>query len=138
VARTNAGLVQGILGNDFDADRGGSALEPYIRAGNLFVNRVVTCAAGKRVTISDDELKEIEGWMSAHFYTKSDPVYQSKSTGRASGSFVRNPTTPEPYLDAAIMLDPSGCVVALAKRNVAGGFWLGKAPSEQTAYEDRR
>src|SRR5207249_294049 len=98
---------------------------------------VSSCAAGKGLNLTTEELREVETWIAAHLYTKSDPVYTSRTTSAASGVFVRAPNNPEPYKDGAIAIDPSGCVNAALNQLRAGGFWLGKAPSEQTDYKDR-
>ncbi len=129
-------LRNGSLGGDYD-DTNSPDLTPFITAANLFTTRVAECATRKGITLSTAELLAIETWMAAHFYTKSDRVYQSKSTAGASGAFVLDPVVPEPYKSAAMEMDPSGCVAALLSRQRAGGYWLGRPPSEQTDYVDR-
>jgi hypothetical protein len=141
MARTTEALVKSVLrlgsqGGDYD-DANNPSLTRPIAAANQFVTRAATCATNRGITLSSDELTEIETWMGAHFYTKMDRVYQSKSTNGASASFVLDPKVPEPYKAAAIEMDASGCVAALLAGNRARLSWVGKAPSEQTAYEDR-
>ncbi|MGL6095042.1 MAG: hypothetical protein ACRC7O_04480 [Fimbriiglobus sp.] len=134
--RTTEGNVKAVLGQDYDADVNPS-LKPYLTAANLVVTRLVTAAANSGTPLTAAELESIEGWLAAHFYTKSDPTYSNRSTGGASGGFVRDPKTPEPYKDGAIMQDPSGMLSALLNRQTAGAFWLGRYPRDQTPYIDR-
>jgi len=136
VARTDPDKVKGILGKDYDTVSCPS-LAGYITAANLLTTRVATCASSKGTPLSTAELESIERWLAAWFYTKSDPVYASKSTGKSSGSFVRGAKEPEPYKDAALALDPSGCLSALLNRQTAGGFWAGKPVSEWLTAEER-
>lgn len=136
MARTTVEAVQAILGTDYDSVRAPS-LVPRIETAAAIVDRVATCASAKDLALSATELELIERWLAAHYYTRSDPTYSSRSTAGASGSFVRHPTVPEPYLASALELDYSGCLKAILSRQTAGGFWAGKPPSEQTAYLDR-
>jgi hypothetical protein len=141
VARTDSTAVKALLrngseGGDYD-DVHSPDLTYHIRVANSFVTRVNTCATAKGYSLTSDELTDLETAMAAHFYTKSDRVYQSKSTAGASGAFVLDPQNPEPYKSMAIEMDPSGCVSALLNRQRAAGFWLGRPPSEQTDYVDR-
>lgn len=138
--RTTSALVQGVLGADYGQKPSGElpSLTPYIRIANQVTDRVATAAVdNKNITLTSAELEVIETWLAAHFYTKMDPVYTSKSTGGASGSFVRGKTEPEPYKDGAIAADYSGCVNAILNRFFASANWLGKAPSEQIPYWQR-
>ncbi len=71
----------------------------------------------------------IERWLAAHYYCAMDPVYMSKSTGGASGSFQRKAgdgtfETTE-YGRMACSLDYSGATAAVGKRQFAYGIWLG-------------
>lgn len=134
--RTNPGAVQGILGRDYDAVNAPSLLG-YIASASIVIDRVYSCSVAKGKTLTTVELEMLERWLAAHFYTKSDPTYSSRSTQGRSGSFIRGREEPEPYKDAAIGLDYSGCLGAILNRKVASGAWLGKPPSEQTDYEDR-
>lgn len=136
MARTTPSQVQGVLADNYDAEAG-TDLTPFVDAASAVVGRVATCATRKGITLSSTELELIERWLAAHFYTKADPVYQSRATAGASGSFVRNPREPEPYRDVAISMDYSGCLKAILDRQVAWVSWLGKPPSEQTDYESR-
>lgn len=130
--RTSERAVAEILGENYD---GCSKLRPYMSSANVMVTRMNTCATARGYTLTTEELELIERWLSAHFYTKMDPVYTSKSTLSASGSFMRGEL--EPYKDAAMALDPSGCLKGQLDQKIARGFWAGKVPSEQIPYDQR-
>lgn len=137
--RTTSGAVQAILGKDYDADLSPD-LAPFIRGANLLTTRVATCAAAKNWALSTAELAEIEAWIAAHLYTRSDKAYQSNSTDGASASYQGQTgmhMEASYYGQMAMDLDTSGCLTVLSKRQVAGGFWLGKPPSDQIDYDDR-
>lgn len=137
--RTDSASVQALLaaGEDYDEARAVD-LNPYMRAASLLVTRTAVCALTKGVTLSSDEKTEMEGWVAAYFYTRSDPIYQSKSTGGQSASFVADSTaTTERYKAGAMALDPSGCLDALLNNKRASFAWLGKNPSSQIDYVDR-
>src|SRR5467141_1667022 len=110
--RTTTTLVQAILGGTKGVSNwdGETDVSPYMTIASSIVDRLVTAATNKipSVTISDAEAEIIERWLSAHFYTKMDPTYSSKSTLGASASFIRGTKEPEPYKDGAINADPSG------------------------------
>lgn len=141
--RTTHDAVKDLLGDDF-GPREQSGVEPsldrWIRGANMIVSRVVTCATERGFTLTTDEKRELEMWLSAHLYTRSDPSYASESKGGGSGS--KHGQTGM-YLEAsfygqqAMMLDPSGCLRMLSKGQVAVGFWLGKPASDEIDYEDR-
>lgn len=134
VPRTTALKVRAILGSDHD---GQTLLTPYIETAAAITTRVAACATRKGLSLSSAELELIERWLAAWSYTKSDPVYQSKTTAEASATFVRGKVEPEPYKDMALSLDTSGCLNAILNRQRASVHWLGKPPSEQIDYEDR-
>jgi hypothetical protein len=125
--RTTLAAVQQVLGGTAPGSNwdGVTDLTPYIDTANALVNRVVVCACQKCMALTSVEQELVERWMSAHYYTKMDPVYTSKSTAGASGSFVRGPQEPEPYKDAAINIDVSGCLNAYLKRLTATGRHVG-------------
>ncbi len=41
------------------------------------------------------------------------------------------------YGQSAMMIDTSGCLAQINKRNVAGAVWLGKTTSEALTFEER-
>lgn len=128
MARTTTDDVEEILEMTPGLD-----VTPYITAANLLITRVNTCATNKGITLTSAELEQMERWMAAHFYTVRDQRYIEKWTEKAKGMFDRK----NDYAATAKALDPSGCLAAFlsGKRLVAA--WLGKAPSDQTDYEDR-
>lgn len=136
--RTTTTLVKELLstGGDYDTANNPS-LQPFIDKATAMVDRVATCATNKGTTLTTAELELVERWLSAHYYTKADPTYTSRSTAGASGQFARNPECPEPYKDGAIDSDVSGCLNALLSRQRAGLAWLGLPPSGQTPYDQR-
>lgn len=139
MARTNSDLVQEILLRDYDLNYLPN-LTPFIRSANLIVTRVNTCATARGFTLSDDELQDIETWLAAHLYTRSDPAYSTRSTGKALGVFQGKTAMgldASYYGQTAKLLDPSGCLASISSGMVIGFGWLGKAPSEQTDYVDR-
>lgn len=140
MARTTSAAVQLVLapGEDYDAD-GAPSLTPFIDSASVIVTRVATCASQKGITLSTEELEIIERWLTAYLYTRSDPIYQSKSTGGQSASFVADSQqTPERYKAGAIGCDVSGCLQAILNGVPrARAVWLGKIESEQLSYDER-
>lgn len=137
MSRTTQLAVENLLLKDYDS-RSHPSLSPYIDSATVVVDRVVTCASKKGITLTTAEKELIERWLSAFFYTRVDPIYQSKGTDGSSASFVSDPVDPERYRMGAMAIDPSGCLSAILKQKTASGVWLGKRPSEQISYVDRR
>jgi len=132
--RTKTSAVEAILGglNDNSNWDGLTDLTPFIASASAVVDRVNTAAQNKAimpVTLSAVELELIERWLAAHFYTVMDPLYRSKSTMGASGNFQRGQANDgfetTDYGRQACMLDYSGMLRAIGKRQVAGGYWAG-------------
>lgn len=104
MARTTDSKVRETVESDCNI-----SLTRFIKRANLFTTRVAACAEQKGVTLSSDELEEIETLMAAHYYSTRDQRYKSRSTERASGAFVDHE-----FLDDAKSLDGgTGCVAAL-------------------------
>lgn len=138
--RSTTTEVAGVLGDNYGPNADGDLpdLTRWLRMATNFVTRVITCAAGKGITLSSEEAADIESAMAAHFYTKMDPTYSSRSTDGGSGSFVRDGKIPEPYKDLAQSLDPSGCVASLlSTQKGPQAYWLGKTDSEKLTYDER-
>lgn len=142
--RTTEILVKEVLENNYD---GQTSLYPFMRAANLLTNRVEACGIRKETPHTDAELREIETWLSGHFYAHHDQLYQSKSTSGASASFQGQTAmhlNSTQYGQAAMTIDTSGCLADIqtgltpgSTRPVAGGFWMGKRKSEQIDYHER-
>jgi hypothetical protein len=140
--RTNASLVQAIMGNDYDK-KNAPDLTPCIAAASAMVDAVTACAASRGFFLSpaQDQLGElIERWLAAHFYQAQDKGYKSKGTSKASASFQAQGGSgleETEYGKRALLLDVSGCLEAYDKRKVAVMFWGGKPVSEQIPYVER-
>ena len=133
MARTNPGAVQSILGNCYQS---GIDLAPYIRAANLATNQFATVAAAQGYAVGADVLGEIEGWLAAHAYTLMDPVYQSKTTGQASATYMRGKRGP--FLEGALMLDPTGLLESVLNPGARVGVtWVGKDAREAVPWWER-
>ncbi len=135
--RTTAGDVQITLGRDYAA---GASLVMALRMAGKIVDNLVTCAATKSITLDATELELLENLLTAHYYCISDRVYTSRSTVDGSGSFAFTPGEgfkATPYGAQAVAFDRSGCLLNFMTQATASGFWLGKQPCEQIAYEDR-
>lgn len=137
--RTTVPAVQALLGGSAITTNwdGVTSVQQFIDMATLFVDEVVSGRSSESVTTSTAQAEMFERIMAAHFYTKYDPVYTNRSTMGASGAFVRDSKTPEPYLAMAINMDTSGWINALINRLVASGDWLGKTVSEQIPYDER-
>lgn len=138
--RTNEDLVIKVLGDDYGLRVDGSTpdLSVYMDTAESMVDDLVECAAALGKTLTTSKLELIERWLSAHFYAVNDKPYQSKSTNKASASFVGQTGM---YLEStlygqmAVRLDPTGCLTSQGK--TISGMWLGKTVSEQIDYDDR-
>lgn len=129
--RTNAQAVIDILGSNYDTINC-PKLDPYIKAANLITSRIEDCAEDRGITFSATELQEIERWLGAYFYTIYDPIYKAKTTANSSATYFDRS-----YVDAAKMLDYSGCLTAILAGARAQLDWLGKVPSDQIDIDDR-
>ena len=143
-SRTTSQKVQEVLMGDYGPKPDGAdpSLAPFVRAANLLTTRVATEATARGLTLSAAELVEIETWLAAHFYAMSDQPYSEKTTEGASAKFQGKTgmhLQATKYGQTAMDLDWSGTLRAVGseQRRTAGGFWLGKIPSEQTPYWQR-
>ena len=139
--RTNPGDVQAILGKDYDSHNKPS-LSVRIRSAGIVVDRIIAYGLSQSdpVTLTSTEAADLEAWIAAHLYCVSDKAYQSRSTLGASASFQGQTAMgwdATLYGQTAKNLDPTGYLDAQDSGGEVGGFWLGKAPSEQIDYEDR-
>lgn len=122
----------------WDTSIANTTLQPFVDSAWPLVDRVVACASTKKgVTLTSGEQEIIERWLAAWYYTKSDPMYERRSTEKADGRFIAGKKEPEYYKDAAIGLDYSGCLNAILNRLFASAAWLGRNAIDQTNLEDR-
>ncbi len=140
--RTDDDMVKAVLapGGDYDLVLN-PALTRFIKISNIIVNKVVTCASAKGVTISDEELLELETWLAAHYYKMSDQQLQSKSTNGASGSYRGSGTqglATTTYGQSALDMETTGCLKQLTSGQRASATWLGVTENEALDWEDRQ
>ena len=127
MARTTAERVKGVLLHNYDT-RNNPSLAPFIRIANLLTTRVVTAAASRDITISDEESVEIETWLAAHYYACS---HRPRSEQKIGGSSAKYDGKTETGLKAtlfgqmAMTLDPSGSIESLASGGTPTIEWLG-------------
>lgn len=137
MARTSSALVKGLLLRDYDS-RNNPSLTPFIETASLIVDQVSACAARKGLTVSDAFLEMMERWLAAHYYTKNNPTYSSKSNDGRSASFIRDPKVPEPYKAGAMEMDYTGCLTAVLNGGQKASMtWLGKRPTEAVPFDER-
>jgi hypothetical protein len=140
--RTKELDVKDLLGDNYGAKRDGTfpALKGFVLTANSVVNQVLVCAARKSIAVSSADQELMERLLAAHMYMMSDKAYQSRSTAGRSGSFqgqtgMRLESTD--YGQSAMVMDPSGCLENINKRQKAGGAWLGKTNAEALTYDQR-
>lgn len=140
MARTTAALVKGVLLRDYDTANNPD-LTPFIDTASSVIDKVVTCAANRGVSLSAADLELMERWLAAHCYAMSDKPYAEKTTMKAKGVFDGRTgmyLEGTRYGQTATSLDSSGCLAAIASgRKRVTGTWLGYPPSQQTDYQDR-
>ena len=139
MARTDSATVLSILLKEYN-DLDNPDLTIFITTANLIVNRIVTCAATKGITLEDDYLTMLEAWLAAHAYGMVDRGAASKTTGSASITF--NGKTGmnfegTPFGQFALGLDYTGCLNSMQTKARAGIFWGGKPESDQLSYRQR-
>lgn len=120
-------------------------MSPFIAAATTLVDYVNTCDTGN--VLSAEQLKQIEIWLSAHFYAHRDQQYSQKKTGDASAKFQvgaegTGSFDTTQWGRTAMVLDVTGCLVDLNEQAKKGKqkvnlAWLGKPPSQQIDYDDR-
>ncbi len=131
--RTTVGAVRKCLAADYDAVRNPD-LALDVRSASYVVDDVAALAAEDGVAFGAARAADCETWLACWFYTARDPMYSSRSTLSASGSFLRGK---DEYLERAKALDPTGTLESFLRGAVARIAWGGKAPSEQVDYVDR-
>lgn len=150
--RTTTTKIKLQLTADYDI-AGAPSLQPFLAAAVALTDRAVACAVAKGISLTASVVTDaetttlaalIENALACHFYKYArDRELMSKSTAGASGSYSGQTAM---YLEGtrygqtALSLDVSGCLQAIAmgqQAKRARGRWLGRRPSEQTAYTDR-
>jgi hypothetical protein len=132
--RTTERAVKAILGSHYD---GSAGLHPFIDTASSLVDDI----AAADPAIVSSRLELIERWLAAHYYEHSDPIAQSRSTGKASGQFQGQTGMgfdSTKYGQEAKRLDTSGLLVRLDQplRPKASCTWLGKQPRDQLNAEE--
>lgn len=141
MARTTAAAVRAALLDNYDAENN---LDSFILTANAMTDYVASRdTAG---IMSAALLERIECYLACHFYCVADPMYSSKSTSGASGSFhgqTREGLASTTYGLQAVDLDLTKTLAKLRKESEEGGRripsirWLGKPPSEQIPVTER-
>jgi hypothetical protein len=135
VARTSTAAVQEVLDSEYN---GTTSLTPSVDSATVVVDQVVTCAAAKGITISAGQAELIERWLACFFYQAADPGYTNRSTLNKSGGFINDSGDfLNRFLRRAALIDTSGCLTAIFKRQTASIAWGGKTVSEKLMFEDR-
>lgn len=137
MARTSSAAVILVLGQQTVNGKAGnydglSDLSPYIDTASSIVDDLVAAANTDGVTITATKAELIERWLAAHYYTQMDPLYKSRSTDRASGTFVE-----QNFRMVATQLDPSGLLAGILAGQRAEGAWLGTAAPAARTYDER-
>lgn len=128
MARTTAELVEGII--DVETN---DSLTPFIAAANTTVTQ---CCTGDSVEddCTEDELTQIETWLSAHFYTNYKPRSDREKAGSVEEKFqskVDLGFDTSFYGQTAMRLDYQGGLAKLneeikkGKSKIASIVWLG-------------
>lgn len=123
--RTNPDAVQAVLRQDWD---GSTDLQPFIDTASNIVDAVSSCSALKNKQLTNTTLELIERWLSAHMYVMTDQVEASKSAGKGSATWQGQTgmaLDASKYGQMAKMVDVSGCLTNIEKRQFAGFSWLG-------------
>jgi hypothetical protein len=135
MSRTTTTAVQALLrsGVPDGGYDGVTDLQQFIDTAGVTVDRCVTMASAKGITMLATELELMERWLAAHSYCQSDKQYASKSTAGASASFQGQTgqgfeTTY--FGQQALRIDYSGCLRNLDKQQRAQAVWLGTDCSE--------
>lgn len=118
-------------------------LASFIRTANLLVNKISSNDSSS--LLSSGDLKEIEAYLAAHFYTFRDQQYESTKSDDASDKYQGKTGM---YFDSSFygqtakMLDVTGYLGKLQEQAIKGKrtvgiTWLGKPKSQQIKYENR-
>lgn len=126
--------VRGIIDSDADL-----SVAPFINTANALTDYVSDQDSAS--SLGSALLKQIELFLSAHFYEHLDPQYASQSTEKASATYqgqFKLGLEGSKWGQTAMMLDVSGTLAGLNRgRRRVSLAWLGYPPSSQTAVTDR-
>lgn len=136
MARTTPALVAALLGMNYDRVRTPD-LNQFIAPATMIVDQIKAKAAVKGVAYTDSanpgdssQLETIERWLAAHYYAQQDPLYTSRSTQGATGSFqvgqLGKGFASTQYGANAMDLDFSGVLKNINGQQKARGAWLGR------------
>lgn len=115
----------------------------FIRTANLLVNKIQANDSGG--LLGSNDLKEIEAYLAAHFYTFRDQQYASTKSDDASDTYQGKTGMyfeSSFYGQTAKLLDVTGYLANLEDKAKKGRKkvniqWLGKPKSEQIRYDLR-
>jgi hypothetical protein len=102
------------------------SLTPFINTANLLVTRICSDSDYTAAT-----LKEIELWLSAHFYTIRDPRAEGEGAGPVNARYQGKTAMAfdaSTYGQQAMLIDTAGNLLALQKRKGGGSasvVWAG-------------
>ncbi len=136
MARTTPALVQALLGVNYDSVRTPD-LAQFIAPASMIVDQVKVIACRKGIAYTDSanpgdpsQLETIERWLAAHYYAQQDPLYTSRSTQGATGSFqvgqLGKGFASTQYGANAMDIDFSGALKNINGQQKARGTWLGR------------
>jgi hypothetical protein len=96
-----------------------SDIDAFITAANL----TVTDRLGDDENLSDDQLKEIERWLAAHFVCVADPRLKSEGTDGATAAYEKGNLGKSleftSYGQQVLLLDTSGKMSMTGKKQAA-------------------
>lgn len=126
---TTQALVQQRLGpENYDWARLPSLDAEIAMAVYMVTQVIATAVTLGRLPLQGPGIELCQRNLACHFYCVKDPLYMSKSTEGASGSFQRksdNGFDLTEYGRTACQLDFSGVLTAYGKRQVARARWVG-------------
>jgi hypothetical protein len=110
--RVTEAEVKAIIDTDLDS----TAITPFITVANMIVTDRLADEG-----LTDELLKEIERWLSAHFVSIRDPRMLEEKAGQASAKYAlgnpgnRQGISATPYGQQALLLDPTGRLASADK-----------------------
>lgn len=137
MARTTVGAVESVLLRDYDRRRR-PHLSPFIAAASVLVDKIVSVLADRDESLTDSQLEMIERWLAAHCYVMSDRTFAESRTEGAYAVFHGRTGMGldfSSYGQMAKILDTTGVLASLDKRQSADMFWLGTPRGEECNSE---